>query len=242
MNTGHCPLLVWKHLRSDSSRNGCSYVFLLPLPPNPGDCHFLGHSGGNLESQPALSLNGLSGLVSHTRHDLSYLFLFLNHHHHSLVLDSQHISRIVLIAFPPVTLAQSHPRCCLTLIQQRRELSLRVDGRAGREEHAPFMLFKDISWYSSHNDFLEHCFIVVLAVVMLTQLLNYGWKECAQAKLFIPSLSPPPVTILGVLSTSNSSYITTWTKSALLVLFGFQVCLLIHKQVSLFLRVGPCYL
>ena len=100
------------------------------------------------------------------------------------------------------------------------------------------MLFKDISWYSSHNDFLEHCFSIVLAAVMLTQLLNYGWKECAQTKLWVPYLSFPSVTILGVLSPSNSPYVTTWTKSALLVLFGFQVCLLIPKQVSFFLRVG----
>ena len=100
------------------------------------------------------------------------------------------------------------------------------------------MLFKDISWYSSHNDFLEHCFSIVLAAVMLTQLLNYGWKECAQTKLWVPYLSFPSVTILGLLSPSNSPYVTTWTKSALLVLLGFQVCLLIPKQVSFFLRVG----
>ena len=103
MNTGHCPLMVWKAPQIWLIQNRCSHVFLLPLPPKPGDSHFLGHSGGNLESHPAVSLNGLSGLVSHTPHDLSYLFLFLNHHHHSLVSDSQHISRIVLIAFPPVT-------------------------------------------------------------------------------------------------------------------------------------------
>ena len=132
MNTGHCPLMVWEAPQIWLIQNRCSHVFLPPLPPKPGDSHFLGHSGGNLESHPAISLNGLSGPVSHTPHDLSYLFLFLNHHHHSLVSDSQNISRIVLIAFPPVTLAPSHPRCCLTLIQQRRELSLRVDGRAGR--------------------------------------------------------------------------------------------------------------
>lgn len=107
MNTGHRPLIVSKAPQIWHVQDGRDHVSLPPTIPHlkPGDCHFLGHSGGNLENHHAISLNGLSGLVSHSPCYLSYLFLFLNHHHHSVVSGVHQISRIALITFTLVALA-----------------------------------------------------------------------------------------------------------------------------------------